>query len=141
MKKMLMMTIAATILTATATLAQNTTTDTQIPMQYLEINQKCETKEINQYNDCLKKALMDIMSTNFTEDQLKDLNAQLDSIEKQVADAELDYENPKVKAIEGNEEKIKEFRAENMNLIWKRLLIETINSLNKAMEEIKSEEI
>lgn len=135
MKKLLTTAAAALfICTASAHADEASSGEEQIPMKYLEINQKCENSDIEKYNLCLKDALLEIMNGSFTDEQIEDLKKQLDGIEKQVAEAEPDYSNPLVKEIEGNEAKIKEFRAENMNLIWKRLLIETLNSLKKAME-------
>lgn len=132
-----MATAAALILCSSAVRAdeiQDAADEAHIPLQYLEINQKCENNDIYNYNACLKSALFNIVDNSFTDEQIKDLKGQLDGIEKQVDMAELDYNDPKVKEIENNPAKIKEFRAQNMNLIWKRLIIETLNSLKNAME-------
>lgn len=132
-----MATAAALILCSSAVRAdeiQDAADEAHIPLQYLEINQKCENNDIYNYNACLKSALFNIVDNSFTDEQIKDLKGQLDGIEKQVDTAELDYNDPKVKEIENNPAKIKEFRAQNMNLIWKRLIIETLNSLKNAME-------
>ena len=132
-----MATAAALILCSSAVCAdeiQDAANEAHIPLQYLEINQKCENNDIYNYNACLKSALFNIVDNSFTDEQIKDLKGQLDGIEKQVDTAELDYNDPKVKEIENNPAKIKEFRAQNMNLIWKRLIIETLNSLKNAME-------
>lgn len=132
-----MATAAALILCSSAVRAdeiQDAADEAHIPLQYLEINQKCENNDIYNYNACLKLALFNIVDNSFTDEQIKDLKGQLDGIEKQVDTAELDYNDPKVKEIENNPAKIKEFRAQNMNLIWKRLIIETLNSLKNAME-------
>ncbi len=137
MKKLLMATAAALILCSSAVRAdeiQDAADEAHIPLKYLEINQNCENNDIYKYNDCLKTALFKIVDESFTEEQIKDLKGQLDGIEQQVDTAELDYNDPKVKEIENDPAKIKEFRAQNMNLIWKRLIIETLNSLKNAME-------
>lgn len=137
MKKLLFSTAFAVMFCVNAASAdevQDAADEAQIPMQYLEINQKCENNNIEKYNLCLKEALLKIINASFTEVQIQNLNLQLTGIEKQVAEAELDENDPKVQALENDPERIKEFRAQNMNLIWKRLLIEMINSLKKAME-------
>lgn len=137
MKKLLFSTAFAVMFfvnTASANKIQDAADEAQIPMQYLEINQKCENNKIENYNLCLKDALLKIINKSFTAEQIQNLNLQLAGIEKQVAEAELDENDPTVQALENDPERIKEFRAQNMNLIWKRLLIETINSLKKAME-------
>lgn len=107
----------------------------QIPEQYLEIDKGCQNADIYKYNTCLKEALFKIMSETLTEEQIKDLKSQIAGIEQEVNTAELDYNNPQAKAAEGNESKINELRAESMNLIWKRILIETLNSLNAITAE------
>lgn len=133
MKKLPMITTALIMLAAASARAEKLTETAdgiQIPEQYLEIDKNCQNSDIYRYNSCLKESLFKIMSDTLTEKQIEDLKSQLASIEQEVDTAELDYENPQAKAAEGNENKIKKLRAESMNLIWKRILIETLNSLN-----------
>ena len=60
------------------------------------------------------------------------MKKQLNDIEAQVAEAEPDYDNPKNADLKDNPAKIKEFNANNMNLVWKKLLIETLNSIEES---------
>lgn len=106
--------------------------DIHIPMAYLAIDQKCINTDVNLYNMCLKEEFMNVLSENFTPKQQDELKKQLDDIEAQVAEAEPDYENPQNEGLKGNPEKIKEFNAKNMNLIWKKLLVETLNSIEES---------
>ena len=76
------------------------------------------------------------MDDTLTEEQVADLKSQLNNIEQEVDTAELDYDTPQAKAVEGDENKIKQFRAESMNLILKRILVETLNSLNAITSEL-----
>ncbi len=132
MKKLPIITAAFMLaaISAQAEKPEETPDNIQTPEQYLEIDKGCQNSDIYQYNSCLKEALFKIMSATLTEEQIDDLKSQLAGIEQEVDTAEPDYDNPQVKTAEGNESKIKEMRAESMNLIWKRILIETLNSLN-----------
>lgn len=138
MKKLTILT-AALILAASPSYAEKlteTADDIQIPEQYIEIDTKCRNPDIYRYNSCLKDALFKIMDDTLTEEQVADLKSQLNNIEQEVDTAELDYDTPQAKAVEGDENKIKQFRAESMNLILKRILVETLNSLNAITSEL-----
>lgn len=110
---------------------KNAEDDIKIPMSYLPIDQKCINTDVNLYNMCLKEALLKVLSENFTPEQQEELKKQINDIETQVAEAEPDFDKPQNKDLKDNPVKIKEFNAQNMNLIWKRLLIETLNSLEE----------
>ena len=105
-----------------------------IPMAYLQIDQKCINNDVNIYNMCIKEEFMKVLAENFTPEQQTELKKQLADIEAQVAEAEPDYDNPENEGLKDNPEKIKEFNAKNMNLIWKRLLVETLNSIEESQE-------
>lgn len=138
MKKLPIIT-AALILAAAPSFAEKlteTADDIQIPEQYIEIDAKCQNSDIYRYNSCLKEALFKIMADTLTEEQIADLKSQLNDIEKEVDTAEFDYDQPQAKAAKGDEKKIKQLRAESMNLIWKRILVETLNSLNAVTSEL-----
>ncbi len=103
-----------------------------IPMAYLAIDQKCINTDVNIYNMCLKEEFIKILAENFTPEQQEELKKQLDDIEAEVAEAEPDFENPQNKDLKDNPVKIREFNAKNMNLIWKKLLVDTLNSLEES---------
>ncbi len=134
MKKIFLTMIGATMLASSPLCAQEQTEeqDIHIPMAYLEIDQKCINTDVNIYNMCLKEEFMKVLAENFTPEQQAELKQQLSDIEAQVAEAEPDYNDPKNEGLKDNPEKIKEFNANNMNLIWKRLLVETLNSVEES---------
>lgn len=134
MKKIFLTMIGATMLASSPLCAQEQTEeqDIHIPMAYLEIDQKCINTDVNIYNMCLKEEFIKVLTENFTPEQQAELKQQLADIESQVAEAEPDYENPENEGLKDNPEKIKEFNANNMNLIWKRLLVETLNSVEEG---------
>ena len=135
MKKLYFAVIGAAMLSAAPLLAQEeqkSDEEVRIPMAYLTIDKKCINTDVNLYNMCLKDEFMKILAENFTPEQQAELKQQLDDIEAQVAEAEPDYDKPENKDLKDNPVKIKEFNAQNMNLIWKRLLIETLNSLEET---------
>lgn len=138
MKKIFYLALFSALLWQTNLQAQEPNTDEiKIPMEYLNIDQKCFNTDINLYNICLKEAFLNIIEQNFTSEQQVELKNQIADIETQVAEAEPDYDNPVNQGLKDNPAKIKEFNAKNMNLIWKKLLVDTINSLNDAsLEEI-----
>lgn len=121
-------------ITSSPLLAQekNDDEDIHIPMAYIAIDQKCINADINAYNACLKDEFMKVLEENFTPEQQAILKQQLADIEAQVAEAEPDFDNPANEGLKDNPEKIKEFNIHNMNLIWKRLLVETLNSLEES---------
>ena len=135
MKKALILSLAFSFLSFPLAAADTEGEDIHIPMKYLEIDKDCNNTDVNLYNICLKEAFLNIISQNFTPEQQKDLRAQLDNIEAQVAEAEPDFNNPQNADLKDNPVKIKEFNAQNMNLIWKRLLVETINGLEQAQNQ------
>lgn len=136
MKKIYLAMIGAAMLISSPLCAQEQEDEQEIhiPMAYLQINQKCENTDINLYNMCLKEEFMKVLAENFTPEQQTELKQQLNDIEAQVAEAEPDYDNPQNEGLKDNPEKIKEFNANNMNLIWKRLLVETLNSIEESQE-------
>lgn len=132
MKKIFWMSLMTVIFSSSILWAQEKSDDVRIPVLYLDIDQKCINTDVNIYNMCLKEEFMKILSENFTPEQQVELKKQLDNIEAEVADAEPDYTNPLNHNLKDNPVKIKEFNAQNMNLIWKRLLVDTINSLEDS---------
>lgn len=111
---------------------QENNEEIRIPMAYLSIDQKCINNDINLYNICLKDSFLNILKENFTEEQQKELMQSVNEIEKQIAEAEPDYDDPKNADLKDNPSKIKEYNAHNMNLIWKKLLVDTLNNLENA---------
>ena len=132
MKKFCFAIMSAILLIPSPLSAQEQEDDISIPAAYLAIDQKCINTDVNIYNMCLKEEFMKVLSENFTLEQQQELKKQIADIEAQVAEAEPDYNNPKNADLKDNPVKIKEFNANNMNLIWKRLLIETLNSLEET---------
>lgn len=134
MKKICLLMVGATILLSSPLCAQEAEEeqDIHIPMAYLSINQKCENADINLYNICLKEEFLNILSQNFTPEQRTELMKQVNDLETEIAEAEPDFDNPNNEGLKDNPSKIKEFNAQNMNLIWKRLLVDTLNSLEET---------
>ena len=132
MKKFCFVIMSAILLMSSPLSAQEQEDDISIPAAYLAIDQKCINTDVNIYNMCLKEEFMKVLSENFTLEQQQELKKQIADIEAQVAEAEPDYNNPKNADLKDNPVKIKEFNTNNMNLIWKRLLIETLNSLEET---------
>ena len=102
-----------------------------LPQQYTNIIKKCDTQDTAAGNKCLKDALLEVIGQSFSAEQKAYLGEQLDIIEKQVADAELNEENPEMKNIIGNPEKTKEYKAQTLNLILKKLLFDTLSMLDE----------
>lgn len=132
MKKIFMMSLLAFMSATLPLKAQENEEDIHIPMAYIAIDQKCINTDVNIYNMCLKNEFMKVLEENFTPEQQAELKKQLNDIEAQVAEAEPDYDNPKNADLKDNPAKIKEFNANNMNLVWKKLLIETLNSIEES---------
>ncbi len=105
--------------------------ENELPQQYTNIIKKCDTSDMAAGNKCLKDALLEIIGKSFSAEQKAYLGEQLNLIEKQVADAELNEDNPEMKNIIGNEEKTKEYKAQTLNLILKKLLFDTLSMLDE----------
>lgn len=132
MKKLSLCFFVFSMLMSPSLRAQEQNEEIHIPMSYIAIDQKCINTDVNLYNMCLKEEFMNVLSQNFTPEQQAELKQQLNDIEAQVAEAEPDYDNPQNKDLKDNPVKIKEFNAKNMNLIWKRLLVETLNTIENS---------
>lgn len=105
--------------------------ENSLPQQYTDIIKKCDISETSAGNKCLKKALLEVIGQSFSSEQKAYLSKQLELIEKQVAGAELDEGNPEMKNIIGNPEKTKEYKAQTLNLILKKLLFDTLSMLDE----------
>lgn len=106
--------------------------DNSAPPQYMEIVMKCNDVDIFKNNKCLKDELLNIIGKSFKPEQKIDLSSQLDEIEKTIDKSQLNDKNPEIKALGNDPEKIKNEKAQNLNLIWKKLILDTLKMLDES---------
>lgn len=97
---------------------------------------ECKNENIAEFNNCLKKELADIINQVFDNPENVYLLKQMDEIEKNVEEAEFNLEDEQVKKIVANKEAAHELRLLNLNLIWQKMLNNTLNMILASQVEI-----
>lgn len=105
--------------------------DTIAPPHYMETVMKCNGGDVFKDNECLKTELLDIIGKSFKPEQKAYLAEQLNEIEKTVDKSQLNSKNKEIQALGNDPEKIKKEKAENLNLIWKKLILDTLKMVNE----------
>lgn len=96
------------------------------------IIRKCENKNTEADNACLKAEIIKIIDRTFEEEEKDYLTSQIENIEESVAKADFNLDDKQIKQFANNKETEKELRLRSLNEIWKKLLDDTIKMMRST---------